>query len=139
MLSYFHQYEPLLKWLGIISVITFVVSILLIPWLIGLLPQDYFIGKKESFHASRSLRLAFSFLFVLMRNVLGAVLLLAGIAMLFLPGQGILTMVLGLSMLDFPKKHLLIQNLTRRPAIRQGLNWIRAKTNRPPFLWTHEN
>ncbi len=138
MLSYFHQYEPLLKWLGIISVITFVLSILLIPWLIRLLPRDYFIRKKESFHSGQSLRLFFRPLFILLRNVLGAVLLLAGIAMLFLPGQGILTMVLGLSMLDFPKKHVLIKNLVRRPAIQQGLNWIRAKTNRPPFLWTHE-
>lgn len=135
MTAHLHQYELLLKWLGIISIITFTVSILLIPWLIGRLPEDYFI--RQHYPSSKRLLFQSLFLFVLavLRNIFGAVLLLAGIAMLFLPGQGILTIILGLSMLNFPGKHKLLLKLIQRSSIQKGLNWIRSKTNRPPFIW----
>ena len=131
------QYTPLLKWLGIISFVTFMTSILLIPWLIRLLPPDYFIrGRKLSVTAH--LPPTVSLILALPRNIFGVLLLLAGFAMLFLPGQGILTMLLGISLLNFPGKHALIEKLIQRPSVHQGLNWIRAKTRRPPFIWEKE-
>ena len=128
------QYLPLLKWLGIISFFTFMVSILLIPWLIRFLPPDYFIRGRRS-PAAAHLPSMLSLPLALGRNVIGVLLLLAGIAMLFLPGQGILTMILGISLLNFPGKHELIQKLIQQPSVRKGMNWIREKTGRPPFIW----
>ena len=128
------KYMPLLKWLGIISFFTFMVSILLIPWLIRLLPSDYFIrGKKPpSLVPSHPI---ITLVLTLLRNIFGILLLLAGIAMLFLPGQGILTMLLGISLLNCPGKHAIIQKLIQQPSVQRGTNWIRAKTKRPPFIW----
>jgi hypothetical protein len=133
----FSRYIPVLKWLGIVSFFTFMISILLIPWLISLLPPDYFIrGKRPPPLASLSPIIAL--LLTLLRNIFGIVLLLAGIAMLFLPGQGILTMLLGISLLDFPGKHRLMEKLIQQPSVRRGMNWIRVKTRRPSFLWDKE-
>jgi hypothetical protein len=131
------HYVPFLKWLGIISCITFIASILLIPWMVRLLPPDYFIRDRKHSpfaHLPPIVRMILAFL----RNVLGIALLLAGFAMLFLPGQGILTMLLGISLLNFPGKHTLIEKLIAMPSVHQGLNWIRVKTKRPPFIWRRE-
>ena len=131
------QYTPYLKWLGIISLLTFIISILLIPFLVRLLPPDYFIRGKRRLpeippHPALSLFL------ILLRHVFGILLLLAGIAMLFLPGQGILTILLGISLLNFPGKHELVRKLIEQSSVQQGLNWIRVKTKRPPFIWKRE-
>jgi hypothetical protein len=128
------HYIPLLQWLGIISLLTFIISILLIPFLVGLLPPDYFIrGKKPPPDVPP--HPALSLFLLLLRHVFGVMLLLAGIAMLFLPGQGILTILLGISLLNFPGKHELVRKLIGQASVQQGLNWIRAKTKRPPFIW----
>ena len=130
----YEKYTPLLKWLGITSIMTFIISILLIPWLIRLLPPDYFIrGRKLS--STTHLPQIVLLVLAILRNVFGVLLLLAGFAMLFLPGQGILTLIMGISLLNFPGKHALIQKLVKRPATQQGLNWIRKKTKQPPFIW----
>jgi len=71
----------------------------------------------------------------LLRNLLGAVLLLAGVAMLVLPGQGLLTMVIGLCLMDFPGKRKVLDWLVGRAAIQQGLNWIRRKQGKEEFLF----
>lgn len=42
-----------------------------------------------------------------LRNVLGAILLVAGIAMLVLPGQGVPTILISLGLMNFPGKYRL--------------------------------
>ena len=67
------------------------------------------------------------------KNVLGVVLLLAGILMMVLPGQGIITILVALSLLDFPGRRQLETRLVRQPKVRQAINWIRARAGRPPI------
>lgn len=59
---------------------------------------------------------------------------LAGIAMLVLPGQGLLTILIGLLLLDFPGKRAVELRLVRRPAIRGFLDRMRQKRGVPPFV-----
>lgn len=127
--------EPVLHWLGFLSLCTFFISLAVIPWLISRLPLDYFTRHASSPTLSKT-RLPFRgpFWFVL-RNLVGSVLLLAGFAMLFLPGQGILTIIIGISLLTFPGKHRLLSTLTRRPSVQKALDWIRIKTCRQSFIW----
>jgi len=63
------------------------------------------------------------------------VVLLAGTAMLFLPGQGILTIILGVALMSFPGKYRLLFTLTTRPSVQHSLDWIRTKTGHPKFIW----
>lgn len=53
--------------------------------------------------------------------------------MLVLPGQGLVTILAGLLLLDFPGKFKLERALVRQPAVMNALNWIRVRRGRPPL------
>lgn len=118
-----------------VSLATFFLSIACIPWLVGLLPTDYFLFAANS---SKTCPKSFTLgriLLLLLRNCLGLCLLLAGVAMLFLPGQGLITIIIGLAVMSFPYKKKLIQALCRSPAIRRSLDWLRGKARKERFIW----
>lgn len=124
---------PYLEWLAGVSLVTFFLSVLLIPMYIGRLPQNYFIHlqkKNSQFHYS-----PLSLLILFTRNIVGIVLVFAGIIMLFLPGQGLLTILIGILCMSFPGKHRFIVYLTTRSSTQRSLNWTRKRLSRPPFLW----
>jgi hypothetical protein len=113
---------------GLGSALLGVVSLLALPWLVALIPHDYFSKPKGS--ASRgSVRCVRS----VAKNVLGGILLLFGIAMLILPGQGLLTILVALVLLDFPGRRRFERWLVRKPHVLDGLNSFRARAGRPPL------
>ena len=124
-----------LGWLAGVSLATFLLSLLLIPLVVAKLPRDCFL-RLQVHHRRRRQGIGFLVL-LLLRNFLGMMLLLAGIAMLFLPGQGLLTMILGLLLLSFPGKDRLILWLTASPSSRRSLDWLRSKSGKEPFLWPY--
>ena len=69
-----------------------------------------------------------------LKNLVGGILLLGGIAMLVLPGQGLLTMLIGVSLMDFPGKRAIERKLVSRPLILQAINRVRQRFDRPPLL-----
>jgi len=71
---------------------------------------------------------------IMIKNLLGAIIVLAGIAMLVLPGQGIITILLGIFFMNFPGKYKLELWIIKRPAILKSINWIRAKANHSPLI-----
>jgi len=73
------------------------------------------------------------------KNLLGTILLAGGIIMLFMPGQGLLTMAMGLLLLDYPGKFALERRVARQHAVLSGLNWLRAKTGSPPLVVDDED
>ena len=54
--------------------------------------------------------------------------------MLFLPGQGLLTILIGVSLMDFPGKRTIERKLISRPVVLQAINRIRQRFDRPPLL-----
>lgn len=122
----------MLVWLAILSVVGFVGSLLAIPWILLRLPADYFdvrVPRKFLAHTHPVLRSAA----VVLKNIAGFILLLAGIAMLVLPGQGVLTILMGISLMDFPKKRLLEAKLIGQPLVFSGINRLRARFRKPPL------
>lgn len=122
------------EWIGVLvglSIATFFGSLLLLPLLIVRLPVDYFAGPHPPPRTPRHpyVRLALN----VVRNVLGAALLAAGLAMLVLPGQGLLTLLGALVLLDFPGKRRFELFLVRRPRILRALNWIRRRSHHEPL------
>jgi len=68
------------------------------------------------------------------KNALGYILIVAGIVMLALPGQGILAILIGIMLLNFPGKFRLERwIITRRPVIR-SINWLRQRAKRAPLV-----
>jgi hypothetical protein len=126
-------YTTILEWLGLLSVATFLISLLLIPFLVSTASADYFLMHATIVEQRHKRHPAVALLIKITRNSLGYFLCLAGFIMLFLPGQGILTILIGVSLLDIPFRHKAVNALIHKPTLQHALNWIRQKTGRPPF------
>ena len=125
----------LLAGLGVFGLVPFVGSLILLPIIVSRMPADYLVRPVEPWSArSRS-----QVLLGVGRNALGLLLFLGGVLMLVLPGQGLLTMAIGLFLMDFPgKRHLQAWSLAR-PPIRRGIAWLRRKAGQQPLEFpTHE-
>ncbi len=125
----------LLKMLALLSLITFISSLILIPWLVLHMDADYFIRHRQEVIARHNRHPVVTIITFLCRNLAGLVLTIAGVLMLVLPGQGILTMVLGLSLMDFPGKHRFTDRVILNKKIQQSLNWIRKKGHKEKLLF----
>jgi len=68
------------------------------------------------------------------RNLIGLVFVLAGVVLLVLPGQGLLMIIIGLLLVDFPGKRAIERKIARRPKILKLLNGIRSRRGRPPLV-----
>lgn len=117
----------LLKSLLIFSIMFFIAGLVSVPFLVCKIPNNYFLRGKRSWSSSyEKYGIAF-ILILLLKNSLAIILFIAGIFMLFLPGQGLLSLFLGIMLLDFPRKYQLESWLIRKPALNKSLNWIRRK------------
>jgi hypothetical protein len=103
---------------------------LLLPVIVVRLPEDYFATVR---HEPPVMHSAGYWIWRVGKNALGAVFLLAGFLMLFLPGQGLLTILIGLLLLEFPGKRRLERRLVQRPSILHFLNRLRERRGRPPL------
>ena len=110
----------------------FVGTLIAIPIFIISIPVDYFEQLKEGRGLIKKHPLAY-FVLRIARNTAGVILLGMGIAMLLLPGQGLLTMLVGLILIDFPGKKSLILRIVQNQTIYNSLNWIRECAHRPPL------
>lgn len=126
------RYQQEVWALGIASAAMLVLSAMLIPYLIVRLPADFY---AESNHRRRLFqhRPVLRIVFLTVKNALGAFLLTAGILMLVLPGQGILTILAAFALLDFPGKRTLEMRILHRPAILNSINWLRRRAGREPL------
>ena len=123
-------------WVGLIafSVIAFVGTLIAIPAILIRLPPDYFQNHHHQPWFANHHPVVRT-LGLIVKNLAGIIFLLAGIAMLFLPGQGLLTMLLGILFIDFPGKHRLEKKLIQHPKILQAINAFREKAGKPPFIF----
>jgi len=128
------QHEQLFVMLGVLSAVTFVGSLILMPILVARLPVDYFQYSRRRRQYAGDRHPVVHMVLVVSKNTLGLFLLLAGIAMLVLPGQGILTILIALALMDFPGKYRFEKALVRREPVFSALNWIRLKAGVPALL-----
>lgn len=117
-------------WMLIGSIAVLVLGIVLVPVVVTRLPADYFTARDpQRSRAGGPGRVALYWL----RNLLGALLVIAGVLMLVLPGQGVLTILAGISLLDFPGKRKLQLKLLRIPQIQRAIDGIRRRAGKPPL------
>ena len=110
--------------ISLASATMFVAGVLAVPWVIRRLPVDHFVRPPPRHSLAERI----------VRNIAGGALLVCGVLMLVLPGQGLITLAVGLSLLDFPLKQRLLRAMLCTPAVASGLQWVRAKTGKPPLL-----
>ncbi len=120
------EYEEILVMVGVISGVVFVVSLLAMPFLLGKIPVNYFTPSHQC-------KCDCNFVVATIKNFVGLVLLLAGIIMLVTPGQGIISILLGLFLMEFPGKRKLELKLISNNTTFQAINWLRNKAGAPPL------
>ena len=134
MLDLLHNYKNEFIILAWISVSLLIISIAVIPWIVIKIPQNYFHEHYRVRAAKQSNHPIMAQFFTGLKNVIGFLFVVLGVLMLVLPGQGILTILMGLFMMNFPGKYRLERKIVSAPKVLQSLNWIRAKANKPPLM-----
>ena len=119
-------------WMMAISLVTLAFSLLLLPWLLARLPADYFETDTIKSRIRMPHRVVY-WMGRILKNVIGGVLAVAGVIMLVTPGQGILTLLVGLLLMEFPGKRQLELRLIRRPRVLATINAMRHKFGKPPL------
>lgn len=117
------------------SVLTFVGSIIVVTVVLVKLPANYFHSSHErAFLAGR--HLVVRLLGTFFKNLTGIVLVFFGVVMSLpgVPGQGVLTILLGIMLLDFPGKREMEAKLVSRPKVFRTINRLRARFGKPPLI-----
>lgn len=131
VLEFAADYAP---WLVAGSVLSLAIGCLLGPWLILQLPADYFTWRRRHAELARRGHPVRRAILTSAKNLVGAILVVAGFCLFFLPGQGLITLVAGLVVMNYPGKFRLERWLIRRPKVLPALNWFRQRYGREPLL-----
>lgn len=139
MPAFLEQYQTLLTWLAAGSAVMLLISILTLPLLAVLLPAD-FLQRIDPARDKplpptdwRGRHPAMRLTLRILKNMLGVLLTIAGLAMLVLPGQGLITLAFALLLLDLPGKRKLQARLLRSPRLIKPINKLRVRLGRAPL------
>lgn len=125
--------NSILSWLAISSLFIFFFSILAINFVIKMIPVDYFDSSKRELSPFKTSNPIIWFILFIAKNFMGYLLILGGILMLVLPGQGLLTIFLGLIFSDYPGKYKLEKKFITIKPIYRYINWVRKKSDIEPI------
>jgi hypothetical protein len=117
-----------------IFVASFLINLAIVSIILVKLPADHFskhrktkfwAGPRPAIHAAK----------VIGKNIAGILLVALGIVLSLpgVPGQGLLTVLLGIMLLDFPGRHRLEQKLLSKPSIVNTINRLRGRFDKPPL------
>ncbi len=123
------EFGPWIATFSVLSMLLLAVTVLATPWLVARLPQDYFTESKPVQRQRGALRVAV----LMVRNLAGLCFLLLGVVMLITPGPGLIGILLGLSLCEFPGRQALLRRLVGHPSVYRSLNWLRRRQKKPPF------
>ena len=121
----------LLALVSAVSFLVFAAGMASLPIVIGKLPDNYFVSERKPWF--RYLPKGLYLLVFTAKNVLGFLLFLLGVVMLFAPGQGLLTILVGIGAMNFPGKQRMIYKMLSFERLRRVLNWIRKKRGAKDF------
>jgi hypothetical protein len=123
-----------LLWL-LIFVVTFGASLAIVSLVLVTLPATYF-KRSHNRKILANRPPIIRGLAIIGKNLLGVVLVVVGILLSLpgVPGQGMLTILLGVMLLDFPGKPRLEYWLVSRPKILQTINKMRHRFSKPALV-----
>jgi hypothetical protein len=119
---------------ALIFVGTFFVNLAIVSFILVKIPANHFSkSRKTKFWSGPHPMLHGAA--VIGKNIGGLLLVALGIVLSLpgVPGQGLLTVLLGIMLLDFPGKHRLEQKLLSRPSIVNAINRLRARFDKAPL------
>jgi hypothetical protein len=135
LLNWGQSNDTLLWWLVAMSIAMFALTPVAVGWMLVRLPRDYFTKQQRRPLGSWSSHPALRTVLLAAKNLLGVLLVVAGLLMLVVPGQGLLTIAAGLVLTDFPGKFRLERWIVKRPSVWRTINWLRRRAGRDPLEW----
>jgi len=119
---------------ALLFVASFFINLAIVSFILVKLPKDHFSksrktkfwsGPHPALHAAK----------VIGKNIAGVLLVALGVVLSLpgVPGQGLLTILLGVMLLDFPGRHRLEQKLLSKPSIVNSINRLRERFDKPPL------
>ena len=135
IISWSSMNSDLLFLLGSLSIFILIISVFMMVIIISFLPEDYFKSENRNLISSvqSSQYPLLKLLVLITKNFFGILLLMSGILMLVLPGQGILTIITGLVFMDYPGKYKFERKLLKQKGVINSINWIRSRLSKPPL------
>src|SRR5205807_2545379 len=115
--------EDRLIWAVVIFLLMFGLSLAAVCLVVVALPEPYLVDERRRFLADKPPLVRIGA--IIAKNVFGLVVEAVGIVLCIpgVPGQGLLTVLIGLMLLDIPGKRRLVRFLVRRPGVLRTLNW----------------
>ena len=119
---------------ALLFVASFFINLAIVSVILVKLPKDHFSKRRKTkfwsgphpaLHAAK----------VIGKNVAGVLLVALGVVLSIpgVPGQGLLTILLGVMLLDFPGRHRLEQKLLSKPSIVNSINRLRKRFDKEPL------
>lgn len=127
---FIRAYEIIAPWVPLltsISLLLALVSVILVPVLIVKMPDDYFLAARRRRRTDKA-----GFCYRFLRNLIALILLIAGVIMLFAPGQGLLTILVALAVSDVSGKYQMERWIILRPGVLKAINWVRKRYHKTP-------
>lgn len=137
-MDYIWQFWEALTWSRILwgllfTVITIIISYGLIVFGMVKIPADYFSSTYVK-NIDQDKHFSVRWGAFIIKNVVGFIIVIAGVIMIFTPGPGVPAILLGLIMMDIPGKRPLEARLIQRPAVLSAINHLRARYKKPPLI-----
>jgi hypothetical protein len=127
------RWAPFLWGMAGASLLLAILSMVAVPYWLIRLPADYFAGEKRRRAEWARRHPVERWVLLVVRGAAGLLLVAVGLALLVLPGQGLLTILCGLMVASFPGKYRLERWLVARRGVRAAIDWLRRRAGRPPL------
>jgi hypothetical protein len=134
LIKWIQGHRAVIGWVAGASILVFLASLIIVPLLIVRIPSDHFAHRRCRVKPRVGRRSPLRWALLVAKNVLGYVLVFAGFAMLFLPGQGVVTILIGITLLDSPGKYRLERWVVSRGPVLRSINGLRQRAGRPPLI-----
>ena len=139
MLDWCRSFLEGLTWEGVLLGVgafvgMFLLSLVEVTVILVKLPANYFTSEYHDYYEDRILwRRVF---WAVVKNLVGLLHVVAGVLLSLpgIPGQGVLTILLGVMMMDLPGVRRMERWLVSRRKVRASIDKIRAKFKKPPLV-----
>lgn len=124
-------WNALFLW-AILFLVSLAINFVVIAIVMVKIPANYFSTHyKQDFRPHTSWLTRWGTLIA--KNVAGLILFVLGIVMLIGPGQGILSILTGIILMDIPGKRPFEARLIKRPPVLAVINKLRTRYGKPPL------
>ena len=119
---------------ALIVVVTFVVATGVVSFVVVKLPATYFHPDHDR-EILKDKTPAIRWAGIIGKNLAGVVLIVLGVVMSLpgVPGPGLVTILFGVMLVDFPGRRWLEHKLVSQPRIQKGINDLRKRFGKKPI------